>query len=636
MLGKGQAEIPTRLLDLHGQGSSKWSLVVTNGEQTYRTYAALSHRWTKHVPQLKRENFDKLQSGQLESTLPQDYQDVMFLCRALDVRFIWIDSLCIFQDSPEDFRNEAAMMTGIYMNSLVTFSICWGGSGNGCLPKRDPGAIVPPQIPAKDIYMNDIRLKGISDTYTSLSTPKRRISFRESEINELMHGNYAEIVHDFYTKHGDPEKALLIDLDEWDKAILESSINRRGWVYQERILSSRIVYLGNEQLYWECDQSRASEAFPDGLPSHNFGTGVVRARMRPATKMLADYFHRELWPGMIEKYTTTDLTFESDRLVAFSGVAKLLSQRGPGDYAAGLWKELLLPGLHWDKIPQDTTSSVADSPAKGKWTAPSWSWASALGPVEYDIHARWCHTRTEAHEDWNFKPARPLAQVKNMSVVPVGEDPFGSIESGFIDLGCLLIPAHMFGTGTRSDDKNQAMLATSPVVVEADPGCLYLSCYLSKLCLDQELGTQQDIASSIYFAPLLLFDTAKGIMLQGLIVQETTVTNGSEKQASYSLKRLGTFRDDLNDGVLSKFIVYTIAESGMQQRTEPEGSSESDNDKSFLPELQTHLKSLMSQSADGSWQDWLPLAKRVGKLAPESEVEELGFLWSYWTTFRLI
>ncbi|KAJ4327850.1 hypothetical protein N0V84_001660 [Fusarium piperis] len=242
-------------------------------------------------------------------------------------------------------------MAGIYMNSLVTFSICWGGTENGCLPKRDPAVIVPVEIPSNDIYMNDVRLRGIIDTYASLPTPKRRMSFRESEINELMHGSYAEIVHDFYTKHGDPEKALLIDLEEWDKTVLESPINRRGWVYQERILSSRIVYLGNEQLYWECDQSRASEAFPNGLPSHNFGTGVVRARMRPAKKMLADYFHRELWPGMIEKYTYTDLTFESDRLVAFSGVAKLLSQRGPEDYAAGLWKELI---------------SDSDVPGKGK------------------------------------------------------------------------------------------------------------------------------------------------------------------------------------------------------------------------------------------------------------------------------
>ncbi|KAL2672600.1 hypothetical protein Neosp_013313 [[Neocosmospora] mangrovei] len=633
MLGEGQAEIPTRLLDLHGQGSSKWTLVVTNGEQTYRTYAALSHRWTKQVPQLKRENFNKLQNGKPDSTLPQDYQDVLFLCRALDIQYVWIDSLCIFQDSPEDFRNEAAMMAGIYMNSLVTFSICWGGTANGCLPKRDPDVIVPVEIPSKDIYMNDIRLKGISDTYASLPTPKRRMSFRESEINELMHGSYAEIVHDFYTKHGDPEKALLVDSEEWDKAVLESPINRRGWVYQERILSSRIVYLGNEQLYWECDQSRASEAFPDGLPSHNFGTGVVRARMRPAKKMLADYFHRELWPGMVEKYTHTDLTFESDRLVAFSGVAKLLSQRGPGDYAAGLWKELLLPGLHWDKL--DTASPTTNYSENGKWMAPSWSWASALGPVEYDTHARWCHTRSEAHDDWNFKPGRPLAQVKNVSMVPVGEDLFGSIKSGFIDLECLLIPTHMFGTGTKSDDENQAILSTSPVVVDRDPGCLYLSCYLTKLSLDHELGTQQDIASSIYFAPLLLFGTAKGNMLQGLIVQEITENDEKENQAVYSIKRLGTFRDDLDDGVLSKFIIHTIAEGGMQQRAEPEGSAQSNSNTSFVSELQTYLKSDILESAGGSWQEWLPLAKRVGKLAPESEVDELGFLWSYWTLLRL-
>jgi hypothetical protein len=41
----------------------------------------------------------------------------------------------------------------------------------------------------------------------------------------------------------------------------------RAWALQERLLSHRFLHLGQEQMYWECNSLKASETFPQGLPS---------------------------------------------------------------------------------------------------------------------------------------------------------------------------------------------------------------------------------------------------------------------------------------------------------------------------------------------------------------------------------
>lgn len=44
-------------------------------------------------------------------------------------------------------------------------------------------------------------------------------------------------------------------------------LNQRAWVFQERFLSHRNLMFGRNCLFWECDSNRASETFPDRLPS---------------------------------------------------------------------------------------------------------------------------------------------------------------------------------------------------------------------------------------------------------------------------------------------------------------------------------------------------------------------------------
>ncbi|KAH7242587.1 hypothetical protein BKA59DRAFT_546873 [Fusarium tricinctum] len=141
--------------------------------------------------------------------------------RALGVRYVWIDSFCIFQDSQEDFFREAATMGNVYMNALCTFSICWE-SPNSVLGSRNPEVITR----WTDVEQGDI---DNSDRY-----------------------------------------AFVQDHNEWAGSFYKSQINQRGWALQEQLLSRRILYLDNNKLYWECNDLRACELEPRDDPRDEF------------------------------------------------------------------------------------------------------------------------------------------------------------------------------------------------------------------------------------------------------------------------------------------------------------------------------------------------------------------------------
>ena len=61
--------------------------------------------------------------------LPQSIQDAITVTRMLDLRYPWVDALCILQDSSSNKERELSRMENIYRNSYVT--IC-AASARGC------------------------------------------------------------------------------------------------------------------------------------------------------------------------------------------------------------------------------------------------------------------------------------------------------------------------------------------------------------------------------------------------------------------------------------------------------------------------------------------------------------------------
>jgi hypothetical protein len=85
------------------------------------------------------------------------------------------------------------------------------------------------------------------------------------------------------------------------------------------------------------------------------------------------------WPGIVEVYSTATLTYDKDKLVAISGIAKQMLEMwdgSPEDYLAGLWRESIHHQLLWRAWGQ------SDPHIRPRhYRAPSWSWASLDGKI---------------------------------------------------------------------------------------------------------------------------------------------------------------------------------------------------------------------------------------------------------------
>lgn len=161
-----------------------------------------------------------------------------------------------------------------------------------------------------------------------------------------------------------------------------SPLTSRGWALQESLLSPRQLLYGSRQIYWKC---------PDGFES---GDGLARGGRAPDQKYraISSLLYRSLlvepptspvetrellheYYEMVQAYSSRMLTYDSDRLPAFSGLAQRIHTALPGEYLAGLWSYDFPRGLDWTSL-----SKRSRSPS---YHAPSWSWVAANGPVRY-------------------------------------------------------------------------------------------------------------------------------------------------------------------------------------------------------------------------------------------------------------
>lgn len=142
---------------------------------------------------------------------------------------------------------------------------------------------------------------------------------------------------------------------------LESSqypLASRGWTFQERALSKRVIHFTQQEVLWECMENSQCEC------------GYY-------TKSKANYEFLDLpWRRIIEVYSQMDLTRPTDRLPAVAGLAKAYAKRYSLTYWAGLWKETIRRDLLWEYSKPYQLPRPKLEPRFRPLTAPTWSWAS--------------------------------------------------------------------------------------------------------------------------------------------------------------------------------------------------------------------------------------------------------------------
>lgn len=206
-------ELPPRVLDLGVAGdSSSVCLHITTEHSPKSPYATLSHCWGKTpIFKLQKSNLEKMQASIDCKELPRTFQDAIGVARRLGLRFLWIDSLCIIQDSIEDWTMQSAVMGDIYQNSFITIAAIAAKDGRfGCFSTRDPRLVEP----CKAVIT---KRKGGTLSYTILTG-----------------------LH------------VIVPFLIWSDGVGNAPLNKRGCVLQERILSPRTIHFGEDQLFWEC------------------------------------------------------------------------------------------------------------------------------------------------------------------------------------------------------------------------------------------------------------------------------------------------------------------------------------------------------------------------------------------------
>lgn len=392
---------PTRLLKIFSNGREV-SLVKSSELPEGTPYVSLSHCWGLVEPDrliLKNANKVELESGISITRLTRTFQDALSVVHQLGFAYIWIDSLCIVQDSLLDWQTESTMMGKVYQHSIFNiFAMAAEDDNQSFLNARDPRT----QLGFR------LNLQTIGEEYEGdgLATTEDGLLFQ----------------HDMLFRW----ETTLRPIDSRTGARLYT----RAWVYQEDFLAFRTLTFAKDLVWWSCPSTIASERSLDDAgiferyKIHNQRSDY-EWQSDENFKIHGDYsskLHEEFY-NLVNDYATTDLTKAQDRLIAFSAIAAEMSRVTDCRYLAGLWEKNLVHQLVW------SVRKFAKTPLMQDYVAPSWSWASVNVPINV------------ASTVWSKKDKISLADVIDADVEPVVEGfPYGQLRGGYLRLSGQLIP----------------------------------------------------------------------------------------------------------------------------------------------------------------------------------------------------
>ena len=469
---------PSRLLDVSGELLPNVKVCNHPESRMDLRYLTLSHCWgTIPFLRLQKDTFDVLTYKFPVSSLPRTFRDTVIFTRWLGFRFLWIDSLCIIQDSPEDWEQESTLMEKVYGNSALNLAATGAiDSSIGLFHSRDPD---------------------------SLSTCVVQSSWSDRD-----NGLFA-----------------LIDPDFWYNHVMSSPLLKRAWVQQEVILAPRVLHFGQSQLLWNCCELKACETFPKGLDPaiedydarlENLDTDPITRYSQHEADTKQNLRYLRWWATIVVRYTQCSLTKESDMLVALSGLAKQMGRKFQATYLAGLWSQDFMYQLLWiADVP-----SLQDSIRRPQsYRAPSWSWAAIESPVSLD-------TPFSKEDNWQ------LARVLDWGIVPATADVTGRIESGFVYICGNAFMASQEEDGSDTDDPISAGLDARyrPYFsIEAHGQVLQAS---ASLDVPSELE-----GFAVYAVPLICTYQPEDrfISVQGILLRQM------KTHAADTFARLGTF-----------------------------------------------------------------------------------------------
>jgi hypothetical protein len=340
--------LPTRLIDVGTIDLPDLRLVETREEEILsKEYIALSHPWgdtKKYKPfsTLRKDpsgaghELDLFKQSIPYDQLPATFKDAVYCTRRLGIRYLWIDSICIIQGKDGDFTEEATRMEQVF-------------SGAYCV----------------------LAASRANSQHDGFLKPRRQ--------------------RDYVTFQRGAEKPFHVckTIDNFSKDVIEGSLNKRGWVLQERALARRTIYFTENQTYFECGSgircetlARMHNNMADFLGDPRFPEKAMRTSSR-ALKI--EYFQ-----DLYRLYSHLQFTKYEDRPFAVAGLEKRLLKAFETKGSYGIFDDgdrpdggLFHRSLLWRRQDEKTGLIPIDFPAEKNIRVPSWSWMAYRGGIDY-------------------------------------------------------------------------------------------------------------------------------------------------------------------------------------------------------------------------------------------------------------
>lgn len=367
------------------------------------------------------ETFEQRRRAIRISELPKTFKDAIRLTRKLGVQYLWIDSLCIIQNSEQDWIEEAANMGAVYRNCLVCIAADGATDSNG-------GCFI--ESPSK----RNLDLACLE--FEKATKLRGTVHIRE----EPLLGAFAHV-----KRTTEP---------------YESKLDTRGWALQEHALAPRTLHYTMAELAWDCAKHIKCECtiLPQDVgPLYQLQS--CKHMMRHSAHLSEDgESKRSMWPNFVELATKRSLTYESDRLHALSGIAKVISRPQYGPFLAGLWKAELPLTLLWQIVTRHTKGRLRVVSRRHRpYYAPSWTWASVTGPVVF---------LTLPGRPYNFELIPDLTIVEAVCE-PASVNSYGPVQSGHLKVTGLIAP---YEIGTRVRKSAQPSIDSREQTLPAQRG----------------------------------------------------------------------------------------------------------------------------------------------------------------------
>jgi hypothetical protein len=391
---------------------SKKVKICVPSDSDISDYVALSYCWGRsgNPYYTDQSNLERHISEGIElSSLPQTLRDAIELTRNLDLKYLWIDALCIIQKDRDDWIHEASLMGTVYARALLTISAdASSDTSTGLFRDRSPrhgiSAILPWPLENPDDGLSPITLQ---------ITPNFR-SFEEE--------------------------------------ISVSPLAKRGWTFQERALSARIIHFGSELCYWECKEACIGENEEIGKYSVQDGFFNLKDMLVTSSPSLLETSVAKLhdkWAWVISQFSSRQLTNESDAFAALEGVATMFGEKNKlGKYYCGLWEDEFLRHLLWFS---DRTASNVSHDRPAEYRAPSWSWVAIQGPVKnsaIEIFFNYSRTGIEMTEELGSDGllSSKILHVRQVKVETEGQTYFGPVIEAILKVTGIFYPIKIGGS----------------------------------------------------------------------------------------------------------------------------------------------------------------------------------------------